>query len=130
MANNITWQFQATIPGGPAFTLNQPNIPFQAYDVVALTIPASTNNVAVPIQPSSAAGDVVFLVVTSSQYDPGISYTVDAIGTAHVLDGPHVLLGTGAVSFLNNTAPPQKLTFNNTLANAITVQVVVGRKVP
>ncbi len=128
MSNNITWQFQATIPGGPAFTLNQPNIPFEAYDVVALTIPASTSNVAVAIQPSAGAGDVVFLVVSSSQYDAGVSYTVDAVGTSHVLDGPHLLVGSGAVSFLNSAASPQKLTFNNTLTKDINVQVVTGRK--
>jgi hypothetical protein len=126
--SKITWQFQATIPGGPAFTLNQPDVAFEGYDVVALTIPASTSNVAAAIQPSAGAGDVVFLVVSSSQYDPGISYTVDAVGTSHVLDGPHVLLGSGAVSFLNNAASPQKLTFNNTLTKDIEVQVIAGRK--
>jgi hypothetical protein len=130
MANNVTWQFQAAIPGGPAFTLNQPNIPIGAYDVSTLTVPASTSNVPVPIQPSSASGDVVFVVVSSSIYDPGVNYSVDALAIAHVLDGPHVLMGAGAVSFLNNTAPPQKLTFNNTLTKDINVQVVVGRKVP
>src|SRR5579864_2551538 len=112
---NITWQFQAAIPGGPAFTINQPNIPVSAYDVAAVTIPASTSGVAVPIQPSTGAGDVVFLVVSSSLYDAGVSYTVDALGASHVLDGPHMLVGSGAVGLLNNTAPPQKLTFNNTL---------------
>ena len=126
--SNITWQFQAAIPGGPAFTLNQPNIPFEAYDVVALTIPASTSNVAVAVHPSSGAGDVVFLAVSSNQYDAGVTYTVDALGTSHVLDGPHLLVGSGAVSFLNSAASPQKLTFNNTLAKDINVQVVAGRK--
>jgi hypothetical protein len=127
---NITWQFQATIPGGPALTLSQPMIPVAAYDVVVLTIPASTNNVAVPIQPSSTPGDVVFLVVSSSQYDAGVNYTVDAVAATHVLDAPHILVGSGAVSLLNSASPPQKLTFNNTLTKDINVQVVVGRKVP
>ena len=127
---NINWQFQTTIAGGPAFIINQPSIQVDAYDVVTVTLPAAANNVAVPIQPSSTAGDVVFLVVSSSQYDPGITYTVDALTVAHALDGPHTLVGTGAVGFLNNTAPPQKLTFSNTLAKGVTVQVVVGRKVP
>jgi hypothetical protein len=55
---------------------------------------------------------------------------VDALPDTHVLDGPHVLLGSGAVGFLNSSAPPQKLVFNNTSANKASVQVVVGRKVP
>jgi hypothetical protein len=41
-----------------------------------------------------------------------------------------MLVGSGAVSFLNSTAPPQKLIFNNTLTSDITVQVLAGRKIP
>jgi hypothetical protein len=126
---NINWQFQTMIAGGPAFTLAQPVIQADGYDVTALTLAASTSNIAVPIQPATGAGDVVFLVVSCSQYDPGISYTVDGLGIAHVLDGPHTFVGSEAVGFLNSAAPPQKLTFSNTLANPIDVQVVAGRKV-
>lgn len=127
---NINWQFQAAIPGGPSVLLNQPGITVAAYDVAAVDIPASASGVDLPIQPASGAGDVIFLVVSSSVYDPGINYTVDALTDKHVLDGPHVLLGSGAVSFLNSSAPPQALTFNNTLTKDINVQVLVGRKVP
>jgi len=126
---NINWQFQATIPGGPSFIINQPAIQVEAYDVVAVAIPASASGVAVPIQPSSGSGDVVFLVISASQYDAGLSYTVDAVGNAHVLDGPHTLVGSGAVGLLNSAAAPQKLTFTSTVAKDINVQVVVGRKV-
>jgi len=127
---NIVWQFQAAVPGGPSLTINQPNLEVSGYDVVAVTIPASTNNFAVPVQPSSGSGDVSLMIISSTKYDPGISYTVDALGAAHVLDGPHVLIGSGAVSLLNSTAPPQKLTFNNTLTSDISVQVLAGRKIP
>jgi hypothetical protein len=127
---NINWQFQAAIPGGPSVLLNQPGLTVSAYDVVAVDIPAGAGNVDVPVQPGSGTGDVIFLVVSSSVYDPGINYTVDALSVAHVLDGPHVLLGSGAVSLLNGSAPPQALKFNNTLTKDINVQVVAGRKVP
>jgi hypothetical protein len=127
---NITWQFQVAVPGGPALTINQPNIQLGAYDVVSVNVPAATSGFVVPVQPSTTAGDVILLVVSSSQYDPGISYTVDALGVSHSLDGPHMLLGSGAVSLLNGAAPPQKLTFNNTLTSDITLQVLAGRKVP
>ena len=127
---NVNWQFQAAIPGGPSVLLNQPGISIAAYDVAVVDVGLGASGVNVPIQPSSGAGDVVFLVVSSTVYDPGINYTVDALPAAHVLDGPHVLLGSGAVGFLNSSAPPQKLVFNNTSTRDASVQVVVGRKVP
>jgi hypothetical protein len=127
---NVTWQFQAVVPGGPSLTLNQPSLDVSGYDVVSVEVPGATNNFAIAVQPSAGAGTVILMIVSSSQYDPGISYTVDAVGVSHVLDGPHVLVGSGAVSLLNSGAPPQKLIFNNTLANAITVQVLAGRKIP
>ena len=127
---NVNWQFQAAIPGEPSALLNQPGIPVAAYDVASVDIAPGASGIDVPIQPSTGAGDVVFLVVSSSVYDPGINYTVDALSAKNVLDGPHVLLGSGAVGFLNSSAPPQKLVFNNTSAKDASVQVVVGRKVP
>jgi hypothetical protein len=101
---NVNWQFQAAIPGGPSVLLNQPGIPIAAYDVAAVDIAAGAS-ADVPIQPSSTANDVVFLVVSSDAYDAGTSYTVDALPAAHALDEPHVLLGSGAVGFLNSRAP-------------------------
>src|ERR1700761_2040659 len=113
---NVNWQFQAAIVGGPAVLLTEPGIAVAAYDVAPVDIAAGGANVGVPIHPSSVAGDVNFLVVSSSLYDPGLSYTVDALPAVHVLDGPHVLLGSGAVGLLNSSAPPQKLTFSSTAA--------------
>ena len=126
---NVNWQFQAAIPGGPSVLLNQPGIPIAAYDVAVVNIAAGAS-ADVPIQPSSTANDVVFLVVSSDVYDPAINYTVDALTVKYALDGPHVLLGSGAVGFLNSSAPPQKLIFNNGSAKKASVQVMVGRNVP
>jgi hypothetical protein len=124
----ITWQFQASIPGGPAFTINQPAIEVHAYDVVSTTIAAGASGIAVGVQPSSTSGDVVFVVVNSDQYGDGLTYKVDSSTDAHALDAPHVLLGGGAVGFMNGGAPPQKLTFTSTLAKDANIQVLVGRK--
>jgi len=128
--STITWQFQAAIPGGPAFTLNQPSIAVQAYDVATATIGAGATGVAVNVQPSSTTGDVILVVVSSDRYDAGLTYTVDGSTDVHALDAPHVLLGSGAVGFMNAGAPPQKLTFDSTLLTDANVQVVVGRKNP
>ena len=128
--SNITWQFQASIPGGPAFTITQPNIAVAAYDVASATIGAGASNIDVVVQPSSTPGDVVFVVVSSDTYDPGLTYIIDGGATKHAVDGPHVMLGAGAVGFMNGGAPPQKLTFSSTLAKDANIQVVAGRKTP
>jgi hypothetical protein len=129
VAVSIDWQFQAAIQGGPVLLTNVPAISVAGYDVIQVTIPATTAGFAVPVQPSATAGDVIFFAATSSQYDPGLTYQVDALGVVHALDGPHFLLGSGAVGFLNSAAPPQKLTFDNTLASPVDIQILVGRKV-
>jgi hypothetical protein len=128
--SNITWQFQAAIPGGPAFAIDQPPIAVQAYDVASATIAAGASNIDVNVQPSSTVGDVVFLMVSSDLYGAGLTYVVDGGTDVHALDGPHVMLGSGAVGFMNAAAPPQVLTFSSTLAKDAHVQVVVGRKNP
>jgi len=127
--NSINWQFQAAIPGGPVFALSS-NLAVDAYDVVTATVSKSGGQTTVPIQPSTTVGDVLFVAVSSSQYDPTVSYTVDSVGGSHALDAPHILTGAGAVGLLNSAAPPLNLKFTNNLANDITVQVVVGRKIP
>ena len=127
--STITWQFQATIPGGPAFTINQPPIAIAAYDVASATIAAGATGVDVTVQPSTTPGDVVLVVVNSDLFDAGLTYVVDGGTDKHALDAPHVLLGSGAVGFMNAGAPPQTLTFDSTLAKDANVQVVVGRKI-
>lgn len=97
--SNINWQFQANIAGGPVLILNQPAIPLDAYDVATLTIKKGASKVAVPIQPSATAGDVVFLIVSSSIYDAGVTYTVDALPEVHALDGPTCCWGVAPLAF-------------------------------
>jgi hypothetical protein len=126
--STITWQFQATIPGGPALTINQPSIEIQSYDVATATIAGGATGVAVSLQPSITPDDVVLVVVNSDVFDAGLTYVVDGGTNVHALDAPHVLLGSGAVGFMSASTPPQTLTFDNTLTQAAHVQIVVGRK--
>ena len=123
---NITGQFQATVPGGPALSFKL-QVPYQSYDVTSATIAANAANVALDVQPSTTPGDVVFVVVSSDQYGSGLTYKVDGGATAYALDAPHIMMG-GAVAYMNAAAPPQKLTFTSTLTKDANVQVVVGRK--
>jgi len=68
--------------------------------------------------------------VSSDTYGAGLTYKVDGSSDAHAVDAPHVMLGSGAVGFMNAGAPPQTLTFSSTLTKDANVQVVVGRKTP
>lgn len=128
--SDITWQFQASIPGGPAFLITQPSITVAAYDVASATIVAGVSNVDVAVQPSSTPGDVVFVVVSSDVYDSGLTYTIDGGADTHALDAPHVMLGAGAVGFMTGGPPPQTLTFSSTLTKDANIQVIAGRKNP
>src|SRR5436305_3989719 len=127
----INWSFNASIDGGPQLGAFQPAFDVSAYDYIKVTLPApaggaTSTSTDVHLQPGTAAGTVVLLAILADKYSDKISYTVDAVATARVLDGPHVFLGSGAVGFLNN-APPQKLTFINAVPNAVTMQILVGR---
>jgi hypothetical protein len=125
--SDSTFQFQVAIPGGPSFTIGPVAIAVKAYDVASATIAAGASNVDVVVQPSSTKGDVVFVVVTSDQYDAGLTYKVDGAADVHALDAPHLLLGAGAVGFMNGGAPPKTLTFSSSLKNDANIQVVAGR---
>jgi hypothetical protein len=127
----IAWNFNASIEGGPQLSESQPSIEVSAYDVIKATLaapvaPATSTATDIHLQPVSTAGAVTMLAIVASKYSDKISYKVDAVATDRVFDGPHVFLGAGAVGFLNATAP-QKLTFTNTLAEAVSVQVLIGR---
>ena len=126
--SDITWQFQAMIPGGPAILIATPDITVGAYDVASATI-ADKAVVDVVVQPSSTKGDVVFVVVQSDVYGDALTYTIDG-ATTTTLDAPHVMLGAGAVGLMNGGAPPQTLTFTNKLGKDATIQVIAGRKKP
>jgi hypothetical protein len=129
----INWNFAASINGGPQVGAFEPAIEVSAYDYIKVTLPApasgsTASSTDVHLQPASTAGAVSMVAILSEKYSDKVSYTVDSVATARVLDGPHVFLGPGAVSFLNSTGP-QKLTFANSLPAAVTVQVLVGRAV-
>ena len=127
----INWSFNANINGGPQLGAFQPAFDVSAYDYIKVTLPPPSGGTAststdVHLQGGTAAGTVVLLAILADKYSDKISYTVDAVATARVLDGPHVFLGSGAVGFMNN-APPQKLTFVNAVPDAVTMQILVGR---
>jgi hypothetical protein len=110
--------------------ISQPSLAIGAYDVASAAIGAGASNINVSVQPSATPGDVVFVLVTSDTYGSGLTYIIDGGATSHALDAPHVMLGAGAVGFMNAGAPPKTLTFSSSLATEANIQVIAGRTTP
>jgi hypothetical protein len=125
MSEKISWSFKAQVSSGPSASLSG-EVTADAYDKIDVTIPASTtmsSPVTVEVQPGTG---VTFLLITAVSYE-GLSYKVGtgSGATEITLDGPHILIGSGAVSLLVNT--PDKFLFANTETTDAKVSILVGR---
>jgi len=117
---------------GPTLSTAQ-TIECDAYDKAEVVV-ATGGTEDVEVQPSPAA-QVELLVITASKYEIAdsqaqITYQLcdnagDPTGSAEVLNGPLVLVGSGAVDLLGGK--PWKLQFVSTFAEDVTVEVLVGR---
>ncbi len=129
MAIKIEYRFGASIPGGPSVNVKQGPIEVGAYDVVSATLPpekgGKPSDTTVEVQPAGKAGAVLLFVISADTYADGVTYDVDGKGRA--LNGPLLLVGSGAVTLLGPT-PPETLTFHNATTNPVQVQVLVGRQ--
>jgi hypothetical protein len=98
----------------------------EAYDRIDVALPAKTNGdtvKVVDVQPGDA-GQVQLLLITASQYQPALTYTVDARPPVE-LDAPQLLVGKGAVGLLGGAV--NAIEFTNANAQDIKVQILVGR---
>lgn len=125
----IEYRFGASIQGGPSVNVKQSPIEVGAYDVVSATLPpengGTPSDTTVEVQPAGTAGSVLLFVISADTYDDGVTYDVG--GTGRALNGPLMLVGSGAVTLLGAT-PPETLTFHNATTNPVQVQVLVGRQ--
>ena len=124
----INWSFTSRIDGGPQLSESLPVIEVTAYDFIkqvllAPVLPATLTTTDVNLQNGT---DPQMVAILASKYTDTVKYEVDGAGTDHVLDGPHLFIGLGAVAFLGS-ASPKKLKFTNSSTDAITVQIFVGR---
>ena len=123
MSESISYSVAARVNAGPVLTASGA-IEAEAYDKIEVTIPANTTtaltvNVA-PVKWSS----VMFLAVKPKQADKQLTYDVG--GTDIAVDGPHVLVGAGAVALLGTGNAALK--FKNAAGTDATVDILVGRK--
>jgi hypothetical protein len=117
MAEEISWNFVAQALKGPSVSAAG-DLTVDGYDKFDITITDSATQ-AVNLVPS---GTISLLIINPKKPSENLSY--DQSGSPVVLDGPHVLIGTGAVGLLGGAV---SLTFtNNTGADSV-VEILIGR---
>ena len=117
MAEKINWNFVVQALDGPSVS-GASSLDIEAYDKIKVTITAGATQ-QVNLVPSGA---VSLLIINPAVPDVDLSYKVGANVIA--LDGPHVLIGTGAVSLLGGAA---NLSFTNNTAADATIEILLGR---
>lgn len=120
MSETINWSFKAQIASGPTQTLSG-KITADAYDKLECAITAGAT-ATLKVQPSNGAK---FILISASKYE-NLTYKVDG-GAAVTLDGPLVLIGSGAAKLLS--ANQQSFEFKSTDPADITVSILVARDV-
>lgn len=127
MSEMFSWSFKLQVTGGPTLLVSD-TLEVDAYDKLVATVPkkADGGSATIAVQPGDGAE---FLMIQSSSYEK-LTFSVDGSGNAHTgndydLDGPHLLVGEGAVSLLGSTQ--QQFVFKNEATEAVTVTILVGR---
>lgn len=125
MPETIVLTVGAEVASGPTIKESR-TLTVDAYDKISVTVPDGTSNLDVQLQPG-ATGSVRLLIIKSSHYGVALKYTVNTGTTDHVLDQPHVLIGTGAVALFGSE--PTKLVFDNALGAGkdAQIQILIGR---
>jgi hypothetical protein len=120
---NIAWKLEASVADGPSESVAR-SVEVEAYDKAAVELADGAPETTIEI--GTATADVLFVLVTASDYGAGLTYKVNDTGNpSHVLDGPLHLAGSGAIGLLGFA--PTSLLFTNALGSAVTVEILVGR---
>jgi len=118
MSETIKWNFVTQVLHGPSVSAAATIDDVDAYDKFDIELADSVTQT-VNLVPG---GTIFLLVINPKTPDEDLSYELS--GSPVALDGPHVLIGSGAVSLLGGVT---SLTFtNNTGAEAV-IEILVGR---
>lgn len=120
MAESIDWNISARARGGPLLA-SAGTLAADAYDKITVTI-ADTTTQTVTVAPGKWTS-VSFLAVNPSKGGAKLTYKNGA--TDIVLDGPHFLVGAGAVGLLGTGEA--SLAFTNKTGADVTIDILVGR---
>lgn len=125
----ISYSVTVQVAGGPSLPISG-TLEVDAYEKIAITVPAKQNNVdgtaEVTVSPGALA-DTVLLLITASAVDGSQKFKTSAQNANDIpINGPVTLIGGTACSLLD--ANPDKLTFTNTAGKDATITILVGRK--
>lgn len=127
MSESIKWSIDIQATGGPKLGLSGYQKP-EAYGKINVNVEAGVKDLKIALQPD-VKNQMELLVITSDTYSDKISYKVNKKSGDEVrkvmLDGPHVLIGKGAVSLLD--LAPASLFVTNDSDKTVTIEVLVGR---
>ena len=120
MPEKLNWSFATQVAEGPTLAASG-TLEVEAYLKIAVTIPAG-GSVDVEVLPGGGGG-VQLLIINPAVPSEDLTYTVGSEEV--VLDGPHVLIGAGAVGLLAATVGT--LAFANGGAEDVEVAILAGR---
>jgi hypothetical protein len=117
MGEKVNWNYVAQAINGPSLSAAG-SVDVDAYDKFEITIPDDATQ-AVNLVP---AGTVSLLVINPIISDKKLTYKVGSKVVS--LDGPHVLIGAGAVGLLGGAT---SLSFTNKTGADAVIDILVGR---
>ncbi len=127
MPETIQWTISVAVAGGPR-KVESHTLPVAVYLKGQVDVAAASNGTPgqATIDAPASGGTARFLYISASRYDATspMTYTVDG-GSAITLDGPHLLIGAGAVALLGGAN--LRIAFSNPLNQPVTVDVLIGR---
>ena len=127
MAKQIKATLTVQVPG-VALSSATHTLEVEATGQIAVTVPGESGGtpgeLVVDVQPGDA-GQVKLLMITADSYGEDLTYTVTGGSADVALDGPQIFVGSGAVGLLGATQ--NTITFSNSDASSVAVQIQVGR---
>ncbi len=118
MPETIKWNFVAQVLKGPSVSGAAKIDGIDAYDKFDVSVPDAQSQT-VNLTPG---GDTFLLIINPQAPNAALSYELG--GNPVALDGPHVLIGTGAVGLLGGAT---SLTFSNNTGDDAAIEILIGR---
>ncbi len=117
MAEKMNWNYVANAFNGPSVSAAG-SIEVDAYDKFEITVVVGATQ-----EVKLVPGDTISLLIINPK-TPSADLTYAIGGKPVPLDGPHVLIGAGAVSLLGDVT---SLSFTNKTSTDTVIEILIGR---